>query len=375
LFHTSWEKQIVDHFIKTNADPKIGDNMRVVDIENLEKYLAIAQDKELKEEILTELLRSAAHEKIRGETMKTALGLLEKFNKNANLNIEGLVYFYETRKLNVHKKLKLKYSEIVSMFLSNPAATLEDIFKDRGLSASIPVEEEEHERKGKKGKKGKSGSKKEKSGKSKKKGHSPEREALKEHDKHPAKAQPPQAITTQPAVKAAPSGPAYPNNAATQQPVKSGQTHGTKKLVVAVTASEPEPYPADILVSKSTSHVTSLLVDVPKRVSIISMSQSQSVQQPTDPVPNPTSSYTNVHKTSNPTNSLFRSQTLHEIPNAAPVSRASTSLYYGDQRSNVAAVSGGVERSKSQTGSKNKGRLLPNNPETWRYYQKRNGGF
>ncbi len=39
--------------------------MRVVDIDNLDKYCAATQEKELKDDILTELLRSTAHEKIR----------------------------------------------------------------------------------------------------------------------------------------------------------------------------------------------------------------------------------------------------------------------------------------------------------------------
>jgi hypothetical protein len=45
--------------------------MRVVDIENLDKYYAASQDLEIQDDILTELLRSAAHEKIRVTNIKT----------------------------------------------------------------------------------------------------------------------------------------------------------------------------------------------------------------------------------------------------------------------------------------------------------------
>ena len=65
LVNTSWEKQIIDHFINTNTDPKTTENIRVVDMENLEKYFVTTLSKSLKEDVLTEFLRSAGCEKSR----------------------------------------------------------------------------------------------------------------------------------------------------------------------------------------------------------------------------------------------------------------------------------------------------------------------
>jgi hypothetical protein len=59
---TDWEKQIVEHFINTNRDQKSPEPLRLVDMDNLDKYYSRLSDAQLKNEILFELLRSAANE-------------------------------------------------------------------------------------------------------------------------------------------------------------------------------------------------------------------------------------------------------------------------------------------------------------------------
>jgi len=62
LSKTEWEIKIVDHFINSNTDPKTFEQLRLIDIENLEKYLPNIKDPKKKSEIQVELLRTASQD-------------------------------------------------------------------------------------------------------------------------------------------------------------------------------------------------------------------------------------------------------------------------------------------------------------------------
>lgn len=65
LINTPWERQAVDHFIKTNQESTMPESLRLVDLEMLDKYYSMSEDKLIKDEILVEFLRSASLEKTR----------------------------------------------------------------------------------------------------------------------------------------------------------------------------------------------------------------------------------------------------------------------------------------------------------------------
>jgi hypothetical protein len=65
LINTSWEKQIIVHFINTYWDPKVNESMRALDLEYIEKYYLITENKNFKDDMLYELVRSAASEQAR----------------------------------------------------------------------------------------------------------------------------------------------------------------------------------------------------------------------------------------------------------------------------------------------------------------------
>ena len=65
LSKTEWETKIISHFVKSNTDPKTNEQLRLIDIENLGKYLNNLKDQSSRNEILVELLRSASQDKNR----------------------------------------------------------------------------------------------------------------------------------------------------------------------------------------------------------------------------------------------------------------------------------------------------------------------
>ena len=58
-------KQIIEEFLKANTESKSPESLRLTAIDNLEKYFLHSHNKQLKDEIFIELLRSAAYEKSR----------------------------------------------------------------------------------------------------------------------------------------------------------------------------------------------------------------------------------------------------------------------------------------------------------------------
>lgn len=63
LENTDWEKLIVEHFITNNLDVKAPEPLRILDLDNLNKYNQLVKNAKVKQQILMELLRSATHEK------------------------------------------------------------------------------------------------------------------------------------------------------------------------------------------------------------------------------------------------------------------------------------------------------------------------
>ena len=58
-----WEKTICEHFIANNKDPKVAEPLRIVDLDNMTKYVPLVKNSKVKQQLLMELLRSATHEK------------------------------------------------------------------------------------------------------------------------------------------------------------------------------------------------------------------------------------------------------------------------------------------------------------------------
>ena len=67
MANSNWEKEIINHFVQSNTDPKIAEQLRLVDIDNMAKYFPSTNDQNLKSDVLVELLRSASVEKNRVE--------------------------------------------------------------------------------------------------------------------------------------------------------------------------------------------------------------------------------------------------------------------------------------------------------------------
>ena len=66
LAKSDWENKIVEHFVTNNAETKMHESLRLIDIENLERYYnSFRDDSKLKEVILLELVRSACTEQAR----------------------------------------------------------------------------------------------------------------------------------------------------------------------------------------------------------------------------------------------------------------------------------------------------------------------
>ncbi len=61
--NAEWEKTICEHYITNNKDPKVAEPLRIVDLDNLSKYVPLVKNSKVKQQILMELLRSATHEK------------------------------------------------------------------------------------------------------------------------------------------------------------------------------------------------------------------------------------------------------------------------------------------------------------------------
>lgn len=67
MANSNWEKEIINHFVQSNTDPKIAEQLRLVDIDNMAKYFPSTNDQNLKSDVLVELLRSASVENNRVE--------------------------------------------------------------------------------------------------------------------------------------------------------------------------------------------------------------------------------------------------------------------------------------------------------------------
>jgi hypothetical protein len=287
--------------------------------------------------------------------MKTAHSLLEKFNKKPNVKIDDLIHFYESRKLNVYKKMKLKYSEIVAIFLNNPTVTLEDMYKDRGLSATVPTSEDDNDRKKKGKKKGKKDKEKSKS-KKKDKVESPVEAPIGKKEVHKESVKESVKVIVKESIQENVKYSVQDSVKPTKTIVKSQSIPKKPSTQVSDPSSIDQYYPqreARVSVIKHTSPV-----EASKKVNIITSSQHE---HPNTPV------YSNNYKSSDQTNSLFQSQTINEISHEPTTNYSSngTNLFYTENNSRSVM-------SKTPNG-KNRGKLLPNNPETWRYYQKRNG--
>lgn len=100
---------------------KVPDQLRAIDIENLDKYLTVTQNKEIHENILTELLRSATFEKNRKQTMATAKSTLERYMSSRDL--DELIKFCSS------KNFILPWSDALANYKSRPDLTLDE-FKD-----------------------------------------------------------------------------------------------------------------------------------------------------------------------------------------------------------------------------------------------------
>lgn len=124
LINTHWESDIVNGLITNNMDGKAPDQLRNVDMENLEKYLSITQDRQIHESILTELLRSATFEKNRKQTMTTARLILERFISPRDLN--ELIEFCST------KNFILPWSDALAYYKSRQDLTLDEFKKIKG---------------------------------------------------------------------------------------------------------------------------------------------------------------------------------------------------------------------------------------------------
>lgn len=105
-------------------DGKAPDQLRNVDMENLEKYLSITQDKKIHENILTELLRSATFEKNRKQTMTTARQILERFVSPKDLN--------ELIEFCLNKNFILPWSDALAYYKSRQDLTLDEFKKIKG---------------------------------------------------------------------------------------------------------------------------------------------------------------------------------------------------------------------------------------------------
>lgn len=105
-------------------DSKASDQLRNIDMENLDKYLSITQNKQIHENILTELLRSATFEKNRKLTMSTAKSILERFLPIKDLN--ELIEFCSS------KNFILPWSEALAYYKSKPDLTLDEFKHIKG---------------------------------------------------------------------------------------------------------------------------------------------------------------------------------------------------------------------------------------------------
>ena len=63
---SDWETKIVELYVTNNAETKMHESLRLIDIENLERYYNnFRDDSKLKDVILLELVRSACTEQAR----------------------------------------------------------------------------------------------------------------------------------------------------------------------------------------------------------------------------------------------------------------------------------------------------------------------
>jgi hypothetical protein len=83
LANSNWEKEIINHFVQSNTDPKIAEQLRLVDIDNMAKYFPSTNDQNLKSDVLVELLRSASVENNRVEQILLSIYLKNNRDKTS----------------------------------------------------------------------------------------------------------------------------------------------------------------------------------------------------------------------------------------------------------------------------------------------------
>ena len=283
--------------------------------------------------------------------MKLARSLLEKHNNDPNVSMkDGLIPFFESRKLGKSKKMLLKYSEVVKLFLTDPSMILEDINRSRGLS-SLSSEEEEsgdvHQNKKKE-------KKKKKKDKSKKKKHQSEYESP---TKFEEETKSPDAVVT--------------DENKNKQSIKSStqtltQSRVNNDLVDIQSNSSEKPSKAYV----RTSHIENvsndkisnytLAAETKKHSSKIATTKNVRHSSPKSSDKN-TPSRSQINKSSNPLNK-FMSQTINESVS----SYETQDLRNNYAREDFNAISG-------KNSGQQRSNMLPNKASTWKYYQKRNG--
>lgn len=141
--------------MNNNTDPKVAEALRLIDLENLEKYYPLLQDIKQKHQILIELLRSACFEKTRKQVMKTSDRMLRDLTKLDDGYINSLIEFYSSKRFNA--VTILSWSETIDFHKNRPEISTEEILEVKELDPSILVTKVEvevkptrHERKKKK---------------------------------------------------------------------------------------------------------------------------------------------------------------------------------------------------------------------------------
>ncbi|CAF0708647.1 unnamed protein product [Brachionus calyciflorus] len=124
LVNSNWEIEIVNGLINNNIDTKVNDQLRCIDMENLEKYLATTKNKQIREDILSELLRSATLEKNRPHTLSKARSILEKIVSTSDL--DALIDFYAS------KNFKINWSDALNYYKTRPDITLDEFREIKG---------------------------------------------------------------------------------------------------------------------------------------------------------------------------------------------------------------------------------------------------
>jgi hypothetical protein len=126
----------VDHFVNTNMDPKIVEQLRLYDIENLARYFGTTSDASLRSDILMELLRSASYENTRVNVKEQAKIQLKKLSNLIDYEVDKLVDFYSSRALN-NNVVKLTWPEVLSLYKTKPDINDRELFELKGVAPEI----------------------------------------------------------------------------------------------------------------------------------------------------------------------------------------------------------------------------------------------